>query len=634
MSLIADELASAVQYQQAGDFVRAEAICRHILRLQPNCARAHNCLGNVLLNQGKLEQAGTHYQQALRCDAGYVLAHNNLGNLLERLGRLDEAAASFRRALQLDPQCAEVHFNLGKLLADQGIHEEAIPCFQEAIRLKPSFVEAHIALGAVFHNQGLAPEAVASFGKALALRPSNLLRVASATCVPAVYQSIAEITYWRERLIDEIRHLHGDQVFLDLTEQTAMNLFYLVYQGLNDREIMRAAAGLYRAPQPTLAASPTKATARTGKIRVGVISSFFKAHTIGYWMRGLVQRLSRKDFFVSVLSVGGHDDAVAAEFRRHADCFIEIPKALPTARRLIAAQQLDVLLYADIGMDPVTYTLAFSRLAPVQCVTLGHPVTTGIDTMDYFISTEELEIEQAQELYTEELIRLKTLPIYFFRPEIPQPLRDRRHFDLPTEGHLYACLQQPFKFHPEFDELLGGILRADPDGILVLTRGVLPQWHELLRKRFAATLPDVLDRIRFLPMLNYADYLNVLALTDALLDTLHFGGGSTSYDAFAVGTPIVTLPTTMLRGRITFALYKQMEILDCVASCKEEYVRIALRLGADSAYRASLRRRILAAHGVIFENDQGIPELEQFFRDAVGSATATLSGHCDFKQQV
>ena len=109
-------------------------------------------------------------------------------------------------------------------------------------------------------------------------------------------------------------------------------------------------------------------------------------------------------------------------------------------------------------MEPITYTLAFSRLAPVQCVTWGHPVTTGIPTIDYFISSEALESEESDQHYTERLVRLKTPAIYYYRPETPTSLKDRAAFGLPESGALYMCPQSLFKLHPSFDEILAGTL--------------------------------------------------------------------------------------------------------------------------------------------------------------------------------
>src|SRR5262249_3173954 len=156
---------------------------------------------------------------------------------------------------------------------------------------------------------------------------------------------------------------------------------------------------------------------------------------------------------------------------------------------LLTEQQLDILFYTDV-VDPLLYSLAFSRLAPVQCVTWGHPDTTGLDTIDYFVSSELFETAQADEHYSETLVRLKTIPAYCYRPERTTPAKAREAFDLPADGHLYACLQSVYKFHPEFDVVLTDILRRDPKGVLILSEGYHCYWRTLLERRFMATLPE------------------------------------------------------------------------------------------------------------------------------------------------
>jgi predicted O-linked N-acetylglucosamine transferase (SPINDLY family) len=262
--------------------------------------------------------------------------------------------------------------------------------------------------------------------------------------------------------------------------------------------------------------------------------------------------------------------------------------------------------------------MAFSRLAPVQCVTWGHPVTTGLPTVDYFLSSQDLEVEGAEAHYTEKLVRLPRLGVMYDRPALPTPRKDRAAFGLPADAHLYVCPQTLFKFHPDFDDLLSGILRQDPAGVLVLIEGKYPYWNELLRRRFGRNMPDVQHRVRFLPRQGRADFLNLLAVADVMLDPIHFGGGNTSYEGFALGVPIVTLPSQFLRGRLTYAMYRQMGIPDLVAADTADYVRLAARLGTEPDYREQLRRRIREASGVLFDDVAVVGELEQFLLAAVG----------------
>ncbi|HYV38115.1 MAG TPA: tetratricopeptide repeat protein [Gemmataceae bacterium] len=672
MATISELLDTARQHYQQGNIAQAENFCRHILQTYPNHTQTLHLLGILTQERGAAEEAIAAFYQVLELQPDLADASDRLADLLrrqgraaeihtleawlalqggirlQRLGRFDEAVASYRRVLDIFPHCVEAHNNLGNTLRIQGNYRAATAAYEDAIRLKPDSAEAHFNLGYLFAERNMLEQAAACFGKAIALKPilaeahaglagilceqnntseavlelqtalrlqpTNRLRAVLATRLPVLYHSVAELQTWRERLLKEIGLLHAEGIVVDVTEESAPNLFLLAYQGLNDRDIQRLAARLYLAPQPSLRSA---SLAGNEKIRVGLLSSHFYEHTIGHWMRGIVAQLTRSDFSVAVFSVGRHDDAVAGFFKHHADRFVEVPRDLPTARRLIVEKNLDLLLHADIGMDPFTYTLAMSRLAPVQCATFGHPVTTGIETIDYYISAEALETQDADEHYTEKLVRLPTMPVYYYRTGTIPSKKEKRDFGLAEEDHGYACLQTLCKFHPDYDEWLGAILRGDPRGLLLLSAGTVPQLQLQLRKRFELTLPDVVDRIRFLPMLDYRDYLRLLALSNVQLDPTPFGGGNTSYDGLSVGTPIVTLPSKQLRGRITFALYKQMDMLDCVAGSRQEYVELALRLGTDRGFRQTIHEKILARNGAVFENSAGIRDLERFFRQAV-----------------
>ncbi|MBF0497816.1 MAG: hypothetical protein HQK58_14780, partial [Deltaproteobacteria bacterium] len=357
------------------------------------------------------------------------------------------------------------------------------------------------------------------------------------------------------------------------------------------------------------------------KIRIGFISSHFRNHTIGKICRGLIAQLSRERFAVTVFSIGRYQDEISNFIRNSADVFFDLTGDLEVIRQVVIRQELDVLLFTDIGMDTVTYFLAFSRLAPVQCVTWGHPVTTGIDTVDYFISCDGFETPAGDGLYTEKLIRLTSPPAYYYRPVLPAGFQDRSHFNLPGDRHIYICPQSLYKIHPEFDQAMAEILRADGAGLIVLVHGPHKHWSDLLVQRFNQTMPDVADRVIFLPRMTFDDYLSLLAGSDVMLDTFPFGGGNTTYEGLAVGIPIVTWPGEFMRGRMTGAIYRKMEMTDCVASSLQEYIDLAVRLGTDSLYREDIHRKIMSNNHLIFEDIQVVRELEDFFKAAVAEAS-------------
>lgn len=113
---------------------------------------------------------------------------------------------------------------------------------------------------------------------------------------------------------------------------------------------------------------------------------------------------------------------------------------LPVAQSLIDQDRPDVLIYGDIGMEPTSYFLAFSRLAPIQALTFGHPDTSGLrGSMDYFLSHDLMEEEDhaaAQRFYSEKLVRLPGVG-YWYRTHVPNMSFDRSHYGV-SDGELEA----------------------------------------------------------------------------------------------------------------------------------------------------------------------------------------------------
>jgi predicted O-linked N-acetylglucosamine transferase (SPINDLY family) len=315
---------------------------------------------------------------------------------------------------------------------------------------------------------------------------------------------------------------------------------------------------------------------------------------------------------------------MARRIRAAADHVVRAPVSLGGLHRTIADCRLDVLFYPDIGMSPLTYYLAFARLAPVQCTTWGHPVTSGLATVDHFVSAEHLESPGSQAQYTERLHLLSAPGTYYPKPRAPDAAEvgaARARFGLRPEWHVYLCAQSLFKIHPEFDAVLAAILRGDPRGRVVLVGGRYHATSAALLGRLRATLGDDTNRVTVLPQLSAADFLALLAAADANLDTFHFGGGHTSLEAFAVGSPVVTLPSAFLRGRITYALYRQVGVTQCVATDAEHYVQLALRLANDPAWRREVSEAIVGAHDRLFENAAVVGEFEGFFSGAATAAS-------------
>jgi len=611
----------AAALRLAGDFAAAEAVYRALVADQPNNATAHNNLGVVCMELGRPEEAAHSYRRALEIEPNHLEAQNNLGNALKEMGRLEEALAAFDRALTLNPDHSDANYNRSLALAARG--EADLSRFEDALGLfdrtqLPEYADAHFNRSLVLAARGDTEGALAGLDGALALRDDERFRMVRAGLLPVIGRSAVHLRSWRDRFMTEIGELIARDARLPITAIDApMMNFYLAYHGENDREIMTLLSRFYRQACPELCWTAPHCEARArrdDRLRVGFFSMHFKEHAVCWTVRDLLAALPADRFERSVITTVAPAD-IDEVLVESADRTEHVPKDFVTVRRRIAAMELDVLVYADIGMDPLSYCLAHGRLAPVQCATWGHPVTTGIPTVDYYLSSDVAEPPDAASHYTETLVRLDGVQTSYRFPRVPEHVRDRAALGLPADGTLYICPQSLFKVHPSMDAPLAAILRGDPDARLVAFHGKDESLGRLLSDRWRETMDDVLERICFLPRMRFDGFMEVLCSADVLLDSFPFGGGNTSYQGFAAGVPIVTLAGEYLRGRGGLAHYRLMGIEGCVASSVDEYAEIALRLGTDKAYRARIAALIRDRRGVLFDDRRVVEHLAQIFEE-------------------
>ena len=534
-------------------------------------------------------------------------------------GDYENALIAYQKALEIKPTLATSWLNIGNIKRAQGKFDEAIASLEKACEHDPTYADAFEMLGDMLLEQGKLDLAIDKYRNAQQLNNKDTLRVKIATAMPVIMESRKSIEQTRFALHKALDALLSQQLSIDdPATEICRTLFYPIYHGMNDVELQTKIAAIYGKSSPQLLyTAPHCRTYRRPidrKVKLGIISRFFCEHTIGTTMKGVVKYLPRDHLDVTVFTFPYRDDATAEVIQQHADHTIQLPMDWKHAHQVVGNQQMDVLFYTDVGMDPYTYFLAYARLAPVQCTTWGHPVTTGITNMDWYLTYDQFEPEDHEEHYVEKVHYLSGPPTYYYRPEPNLSMnKGRADYAWNENANLYLCPQTLYKFHPDFDCMIAGILRADLNGQVVLIDCRHQHWLELLLDRFRNTMPDVVNRICVLRYPGAQEYLNLLSLCDVMLDTYHYGGGSTSLQGLAFGTPIVTMPGSYQRGRHTYGYYAKMGYMECVATTPEEYIRLAVRLGTDKDYREKIRQEILMTSNVLYEDSRVVQELAEFF---------------------
>ncbi len=584
----------------------------------PEDAACQHRLGEAAAAAGRFDEAIRAFAKAAQLKPDWAAPCFGLAAALEAAGQNEAAITAYRAAIALQPDHAEGHFGLARLLEKRGTASGAIAHYRAAGQHRANWIDPHLYRGALHEARGEYEDSAEAYDEAMTLGAPAGFVLRRDLQVPIIATSAETYAAARAEYTRTLeRFLESPPTVGDPIREAGGNRFFMAYHGLDDRPLQEGMARLLRTACPSLSwTAPHCRTARplATPRRIGIASRFLHNHSIGRLMVGLLAHMRGRDDCRIFLfhAVPPQDDDLRREIETLAEKTTVLPGDLQKAREAIAAAELDVLFYPDIGMDPVTYYLAQARLAPVQCATWGHPVTTGMPTIDYYLSCDAAEPEGAEAHYSETLVRLGGLPFSYRRPARPDPLGTRADFGLPEAATIYFLAQNLFKIHPDMDAPLGEILRRDPRALVLLLEGQDRNWSGILLERFRRTLGNLADRIVVLPRQSHENYMRLLALSDVSLDSFPFCGGNTTYQSLAMGTPVVTLPGDYLRGRLSLAIYRHMRVMDCVAQDAADFARIALCLGTDSAFRREIEARIAAGADAIFDDPVFLAEAQTF----------------------
>jgi protein O-GlcNAc transferase len=598
---------------------------------RPDSAEACFRLGTGFAERGQLDEAIALLERAVELEPGIAAAHNNLGSAYRDRGNAPAALAAYQEAARLAPKFAEAHYGIGLMLMAERRYEEALASLRRAIELKPAMAEARFEAGNAQMGLGNWQAALGEFKAAIAARPDYAeARWARAMShLPAVYGVGTDPGERRRAFAAELKALGK---WFATTKRPDAYLavgvhqpFYLAYQEESNRELLAQYGALCaelmgawqsRAGLGIRGRSPN----RNSQPRIGIVSAHVYDHSV--WtalVRGWVERLAARSD-LRIFHLGAGNDAETAFARKRAAQFHTGARGFEEWARLIHAAELDLVIYPEIGMDATTAKLAAMRLAPVQAASWGHPETTGLPSIDYFLSAQTLEPPDAQAHYTEKLVALPNLGCSLAAPrdEAAEPfigLEER------AGEVLLVCPGTAFKYAPQRDWVLAEIAKRVPNSRLVFFRSrpepLADKLRERLREAFRRARVDFERHVVFIPWQTRAAFQALLRRADLYLDTIGFSGFNTAVQALECGLPIVAREGRFLRGRLASGPLERIGLAELVAPSDEAYVELAAGLAGERERRQALRRRIESARGALFDDPAPLDALERFIESVV-----------------
>ncbi|MBD2654405.1 tetratricopeptide repeat protein [Synechocystis sp. FACHB-383] len=613
-------------------------------------------LGLILDKQQNYSNAIDAYNKVINLDPNFLNAYIALGNLYYQQEDFENALDCYHRLLKKSHKLGQPHIKnnvkeifkikkypkatlyLGYINYASDNYDKAIDYFEEYLIDAKLDIELCLSLGQSYVRTNQTVRAIEFIEQSLTVFPEDLaLRTFNQSILPVVFENDEDIQFYRNRyssLLTELLDQYlpstldkANEAFVGINKN---NSFYLAYQGQNDLTIQKKYStylhSILKVAYPQFCQNKILSSdINQRKIRVGFVSQHLDG--LGQLYIGWLKYSDKEkfDFYIYDLSriEPEKSEPTRDKFKQysHQMWYLDKDDNLIDLCRKIEFDQLDILIMPEIAVSARVGPLSCLRLAPVQCTTWAHPVTSGSPCVDYFLSSDLMEPEDGDQHYSEKLIRLPNLAFPISKRKYPRLEKRRSDYEIGEEKIVYWCCQSLFKYLPQHDYIFASIAQYSDKFLFVFIESdhspiVTNTFRNRLKLAFSKFNLNYKSYCHFLPRLNKSDFSRVTQLVDIFLDCLSWSGGFTTMEAISNELPIVTLPDKLMRARHSYAILKMLDLTVTIASNENEYINIAVRLGLDASWRQSIKDRIKVNKYRIFEDRECIVGLEQFFLEA------------------
>lgn len=608
-------------YLEGKDLERARDNFERTIAMTPDYPYAEFKLAEILRQSGDLEGALKHLERYYRLFPGDIESQFVQAEVHSALGQYDKAMPLYRNVYLRNPQHSEalnrwLALQMQVHMAHKAQHApgeimqsiidlaKAHPQLKTDLSIKSAYIfeyldeieEVRKCLSMALEDPGLSDSAgyTMRFALLYELMPRSLKELKRNHHY--LQKGLKKLYQMKPQEPLVLEDLSNVGVYLD----SASALTGLVYQNVDVLPLRKQMAELMQAILPPMETLEVPARPRPRMVFLLNSNSSTRA-----FMLNLLRYFPADQAEIVLLYFP--EDSMRTSLEQLCPDFthISLPHEVRQHVQVLRELAPDLLFFSEVYTDRKAQTLlSFFRFAPVQVTSWLSSGSSGSNTMDYYLSSSLLEQEnEPQRFYSEILKLIDEIPGVMKRPVRLAAIPERSEYGLPEQGALYVCTHLLYKLHPDFDHVLARILETDPTGhVVVQQRPDTGNIIQRLLARIEALYPEVMPRIWVLPLMQHDDYLGLLQIADVMLDPFYFGGGTTSYEALAMGLPVVTWPGERLHGRITLAYYRKMQILDCIAYNPENYVELAVRLATDDNLRLLVRQRIQERVAVLFDH--------------------------------
>jgi predicted O-linked N-acetylglucosamine transferase (SPINDLY family) len=555
----------ALQLFSQGRLDEARALLARILRSSPADFDANNAMGVVLAKSNQHEQALFYATRAVaaRPDSADALA--NRGNILYFLARFPEAERDFAAGVAANPTHFPSWRGWAKALIIQSRLTEAEHVCRQGLEKLPDDHDLRQVLAQVWLESG-EPERAEPAYRRLASEPDA-----------------------------ELEDFNWHAFCLNYTPGAAPADVWQAHRNYGERLRRRSLPLASRLGPPPVPAGD--------RLRVGILSSDLRTHSVAFFVLPLVEGLPRDRFEVFCYYSGHDHDKISHRLRSAASRWRHVwGRPHHELVRLIRSDGVHILIELNGHTAGSSLEAVALRPAPLIITAIGYPNTTGLDAVDYRL-VDSITDPPAPDgtdgnLASEKLLRLDPCFLCYTpppnAPDVANP---------PDPPPTFASFNAGPKLNDQVLDAWARILHQVPDSRLLLKNRALgdPGTRDRLLARFGTRgiAPHRVEALGQTPAI--PEHLALYHRVDVALDTFPYCGTTTTCEAIYMGVPVITLAGPAEPGRhawrVGASLLSAVGLSELITRSPDEYVAAAVRLAADAdarrEYRRTLRRRLL-----------------------------------------
>lgn len=537
-------------------YLSANTVFHELLLSEPENATYCEGLAECYFLQQQYADAVKYFERAALLAPDNPNPHFQIGNIFVRLGRLEEGCQNYVNALRIMPNAVQVYESLAKALIKMQAYEQASQAYQRALKLSPQRPAIRLGMATALMAEGKHDEAMVQYSLALALNPNPIEHTSF----------IFNLNYLPDVPATMIANCHLD------------------WGRLHTARMSRQAHAL---------------TKRHKKLRIGLVSSDFYRHPVAYYLEPFLEHYDREHIELYCYAHVVKQDEVTSRLQSYVTAWRSIDtRDIAAAVEAIRADEIDILVDLS-GQTACKLLLIFGhKPAPVQVSWLGYFNTTGLDTMDYFITDLHSSPAGQQQYFTEQLRMLPHNRFCYRPPEYAPEVSTLPAID---NGYVtFGCFNNYAKINASVIALWADVLKACPGSKLMLKNKAMNDAY--MQQQILANFEKhgiAAERLILRPTSPHPELLATYAEVDIALDPFPFTGGLTTSEALWMGVPLVTMAGETLVSRQGAAFLTVLNKTEWIAACKEDYVSIACKLAGNlqalAGDRLSLRAQMQAS---------------------------------------